>query len=1152
MLILKQLVIIFLTPLFGLTGLLSISATYWTDTHSKPTIISKYNLADSTQSTFLSKSCLEIEHQILNSRINDEQIKEKIRILNSSLEKDYLTALLNKRVGNYEAAFTSLYKNIDENISHLRYYDELVNTAKLTGNIEEIKKYLTGKSEVSQYSLYLSGLTKFESGKYQESIVEFEKIIAGGFISEIVFYHLAYANRLIGDYEKSLEWLTDAESLLDSTDRFLAKVINAKASIYFLSNEYELAEKFYLDANSISIVTGNVIEEIKSMGNLAMIKDMYGDVYSAREDLNTAIHRAREIENRDLLAFLHSELGVSFTYTSENIDARENYERSYEYYTALKNHERLSYLSSNIGSIFLQQSNYKSALKYYEQGLQYSGENKLGLILNLTGIADVYANSSNYSKAIEYYNKAKQLADSINAISSVVKIEQGIGALFYNINRPYRALKILLEAESKLDVSELPFDATELYYKTGTVLSSIDSIYQAEEYLSKGLEIAKQTGDLYYEVILNTELAYTFYLQEEYEKALSHLNDAMNISKDYELVQLMSLQELYLGKILWAQNFESKAIDHLTKSYELAGQVSDFNTQTESGYNIAKINEKLHNTDESETWYKLSIELIEKISLPLVQNQQIQIAHFSGFSEIYESLIEHYLNESRTVEAFEILERSRSRNTMQNLVNLKLLSSVKNIEMLNRYLDLKWMNESDLYSADEKILLLEEVKSLKEKFIEENPKLEQYISSTPWKDIKEIQSTLNENDNLISVYVSDDKLYLFHLTNDDLNTTTVYLSREELHKLLEAIAPMYKSDLASDEIYINQDLFSFNAEAAWNLYRLVFKELIEQIPSEETLIFSFSNELVLLPAELLVIEWDEGDSPHYYEDKKFLIEKYPVVYTPSASIYAVQYEKSLSGSDINLLVGNPAISNDDFSVSYRGGLLSKDDYSSRNIELFPLEYSAEEIENVDAIIANNVVFLSENATEENFKNNAAASNLIHLSTHSFLYKNQPLIIFSRQENEMDDGFLEISEIVQMDLNSDLVVLSSCRSGLGKMDVAEGILGMQKAFFEAGANSIVVSLWDVNDKYTSYFMKDFYNYLSEGYDKPEALRKTKVDFTKKYSANPYYWSAFVLSGNPSSINLSTTSSLNLFFTLILILLVVSVVAYLFSRMRKVRR
>jgi CHAT domain-containing protein len=136
----------------------------------------------------------------------------------------------------------------------------------------------------------------------------------------------------------------------------------------------------------------------------------------------------------------------------------------------------------------------------------------------------------------------------------------------------------------------------------------------------------------------------------------------------------------------------------------------------------------------------------------------------------------------------------------------------------------------------------------------------------------------------------------------------------------------------------------------------------------------------------------------------------------------------------------------------------------------------------------------------------------------------------------DDGFLELGEIVQLNLNSELVVLSSCRSGLGKIDEAEGIIGMQKAFFEAGSKSVLVALWDVSDKYTSYFMKYFYEHLAEGKTKSEALQQAKLDFIKNYSANPYYWSAFVLSGNPSTIKMQKALSFTLFHILGILLLI----------------
>jgi CHAT domain-containing protein len=332
------------------------------------------------------------------------------------------------------------------------------------------------------------------------------------------------------------------------------------------------------------------------------------------------------------------------------------------------------------------------------------------------------------------------------------------------------------------------------------------------------------------------------------------------------------------------------------------------------------------------------------------------------------------------------------------------------------------------------------------------------------------------------------------------------------------------------------------------LYKTVFKDFLSNIPSNSNLIVSFPPELVKLPIEMLVTEWKNGESPYYYSDKKFLLDKYQISYTPSAAIYFIQMDKSENVNNQNLLIGDPFIINAEYSLSVRSGLIDVKPSSSRNILLFPLEYSQDEIESIDKTITNNLIFVSNEATESNFKLNAPKSDIVHLSTHSFLLKDQPLIFFSSQGDEKEDGFLELGEIVRLNLSSELVVLSSCRSGLGKVDLAEGIVGMQKAFFEAGSRSVVVSLWDVNDKFTSYFMRDFYKHLAEGKSKSDALRQAKLEFIQNYSANPYYWSAFVLSGNPSSLKLQQASSFEI-IQIILLLLLISVIYFIIIRMRQ---
>jgi tetratricopeptide (TPR) repeat protein len=1088
---------------------------------------------------------------IQNKPIDKEKVQSELNSFSSEFEKTFLSALLKKRAGEFENSFNQLFPLLANSPSQLNFYEELSALAKISGNLNKLSEWLDANKEKSTdpFYLYLDGLVELQKGNTSAAIEKLHSLTANSFESKEIYYQLAYSHRTVGDYDASFKNLIEAEKLCDDNDVFLPKIINLKGTIFYLSGEYELAKKEYESALQLSKSTGNKVEEIKSISNLAIIKDQYGEIYEARDDFQQAIKMAEEIENTELLAFLYSELGVSFTYTNHLIKARENYEKSFSLFKRLRNSERLSYLSSNIGSLYLQISNYKSALEFYTNGIKYAGENKLGQVLNLTGLGDVYSNESNYSKALQYYKHAKDIADSIKDISSAIKIEQGIGALYYNINRPYEALEILKKAGTDVSSDELPFELVKLYSKIGTVLTSIDSFDQAETYFQRGMNLANKVGDIYSSIVLKTELAHNYFKQANYSEALKLLSEAHASSTEYDLIQLLGLQELYLGKIYEAQNKIDKSIEKFQTAFQLSGRVHDYNNQIEAAYLLGQNYEK-GDPAKSEKWYLTAIEKIEKISSPLSQNQEIQIAHFSGVNSVYNSLVELYSQQGRGEEAFVIIDKSRSRNTKTNLERLKLLSHFKDITDYNLLIDLEWMISSGLYSNTIVDSLKEVLSKIKTELVSENKLLEEALLEKKSKTINDMQDKLGEDDHIVTIYIGDKFLTLFDLNSKGLSFKNLNIGRDSLLSMLKSVSPIYRSDMADQEIYVNEDLFSFNALAAYRLYKTVFNDFLSKIPSNSNLIVSFPPELVKLPIEMLVTEWTDGESPHYYSDKKFLLDEYQISYTPSAAIYFIQMDKSEISNNQNLLIGDPFIANAEYSLNVRSGLIDVNPSNSRNILLFPLEYSQDEIKSIDRTIANNLIFISDEATESNVKQNAPTSDIVHLSTHSFLLRDQPLIFFSSQEDEKDDGFLELGEIVQLNLKSELVVLSSCRSGLGKIDEAEGIIGMQKAFFEAGSKSVIVSLWDVNDKYTSYFMRDFYTHLAEGKSKSDALRQAKIDFIKNYSANPYYWSAFVLSGNPASIKIEQASSFSLIQALI-ILLLLGGVYYIIARLRTKR-
>jgi len=124
------------------------------------------------------------------------------------------------------------------------------------------------------------------------------------------------------------------------------------------------------------------------------------------------------------------------------------------------------------------------------------------------------------------------------------------------------------------------------------------------------------------------------------------------------------------------------------------------------------------------------------------------------------------------------------------------------------------------------------------------------------------------------------------------------------------------------------------------------------------------------------------------------------------------------------------------------------------------------------------------------------------------------VVLALDKGGREDGLLEVSEIMDLDLDCDLVVLSACRTGRGQLLSAEGFIGLSRAFLYAGARSVVVSLWNVDDMSTSELMKSFYGFLAEGKTNTEALRLAKEDTLKNgKETHPYYWAPFIITGQP---------------------------------------
>lgn len=1054
----------------------------------------------------------------------DRKLNNELNRLNElpgDFQKKYLKSVILKREGKYKEMYVLLLSLLNQNPDFLPFYDDLFFAAVASGNKGELKSSGTDILK-PYYNKYLRALSQYNEGSYSDALILLKEMLTETPADKYLLYQISYTYRNLGNYTEGLKFINAAISSDKNDKFFLAEAYLTKGTLYYLSGKYQVTEEYYKKAYTLSKGTNNKLSLTRSLIDMGVIEDQTGSIERARKYYSEAISISEKYNFKELNALAYSEQGVSYTFTSELLKAKKSYLASYTIYEKLGNNLRLSLLSDNIAKLYLSQFNYTEAKELYEDGLRFAGENKRAQALNLTGLADVYANLANYARALEYYNKAKEITAQLKEINLETEINNGLGSLYFNLNNFNRALENFGKTQELSMKSGDPYSLADSYHNLGLTYFRIDILYMAESNLEKAIEISSKYNNPYTQAVALIDLAYLYSKSSQIGKAFKLIEEAKNISQKYNFTYLREAASVLEGKIYEDKKDLLRAENIYKHSIEETKALQEPNLTIELHFLLAGIHEKNNKYSLAENEYQKATEKIEKISRSLYSKDQVQISYFSAKSEVYEAYADLLAKEKKYQEAFLVTDRSRSRNTIQNLFNLKIESYENNRNSLDKLYDFEWIINSGLYSVAETDSVNKMYKDLRNKITGRYPELTEIFADENNYTVKDIQRSLNSEEYLISYTFSGNKLMAYLIGKNEFRHFFLDISRDVLKSDLAEISPYFSGK--NNKIFFNHDLFSFNSEKSNLLFKKILEPVLAEIPHNSKIILSPCPELVSTPFEFFVTNFDSSESPYNYNGSNFLVNDYQVSYTPSVRLYVTEKENHLGNNNKVLIVGNPTIKSQARGYSERRGILEEGQGLPRGFALLPLKYSEDEVNEIGNMIGADKILVENDATETGFKMNANYSKIIHLSTHSFLINNQPVIFLSNYYDPANDGLLEASEIIKMKLNSDLVVLSSCNSGLGKLDQSEGIIGMTKAFYEAGVKSVIVSLWPVNDKYTSKLMGLFYENLTNGMNKSEALRNAKITFIKKYSANPYYWSAFVLSGNTSHISLDKKKSL----------------------------
>ncbi len=367
--------------------------------------------------------------------------------------------------------------------------------------------------------------------------------------------------------------------------------------------------------------------------------------------------------------------------------------------------------------------------------------------------------------------------------------------------------------------------------------------------------------------------------------------------------------------------------------------------------------------------------------------------------------------------------------------------------------------------------------------------------------IEVVQGKLRPDELLLEYVLDDSQAYCLQLTRAGIQVTVLPAERKRLDDLVAQYLDTVRS--RKSERVVAQDL-----------YALLLGPVLAEHKDKARVVVVPDGKLHLLPFDALRDE--EGN---------YVLESRTVTYAPSATVFALlgQAPRTDRPKMSFLGVAGGVYSGTTLAAAIRSADNSGGLFDATPVEFSDLPGSKQEIAGIAGILPGSKEVLTDaSATESNFKGLPLDDyRIIHLAVHgvgSPQFPDRAALVLGNSKGAGQDGLLQAREIRELPLPADLIVLSACDTGSGRLLGEEGIASLERAFLMAGAKSVVASLWTADDTYTIGLMKRFYQHLVDGFDEGAALRQAKLDLLKQFGdqALPIYWAGFTLVGDGSTV------------------------------------
>lgn len=865
-----------------------------------------------------------------------------------------------------------------------------------------------------------------------------------------------------------------------------AVCINLLGSSTYYLNDVKGALNYYQQALQLALEPALKVDILTNAG---IMNDTLGDKRKAIEYLEEALGVSEKISNKGIANILNS-----------------------------------------LGLLYSDSANQEKALFFFSQALTASRNvgNRTDEAVTLHNIALTFTKNSNYDKAIIFSKEALIIWEEIGDLHNRVFTLNQMGNIYLGI----------YDLEMALD------------------------FYQKAVDLTKGTGENQETGQSQERGVALRQMGHIWYLKKDYEKALNYLQQALDIETKSKDKVSESYSLVNRGMVYSALGDQNKALQDYINAYDIAKAIGNKKLEADIVYKKALAQQKLGNVDSAIEQVKIAIELSEFFRANS-SNQQLKTFHFSTTNRYYKLYIDllmqlHQQDPSKNynAQALYIHELSHARTLLELLqeanINIRegittdlidkekqLIHAInKNTESLLRLLSKPNYSVEDKNKLEKQINELElELQQLQSKIREANPRYAT-IQKPKILSLEEIQKEILDDDTILLEYsLGKDASYLWLVTNKSFSSYKLP-SKEEIEKAVDPVLTYYRtffhpqteSELDKKRNAAKEELF---IKATNKFSQMILGQVASQLGNKRL--------LVVPDGVLQYVPFNGLPDPRskIVGNKEFppLVVEHEVVIMPSASTMGVlrnQFVGRKRAPKSIMVLADPAfnVTDERLAVNSKKTLSTAkaSDKAEQNNEisvarsglnrtdLVRLIASSEEAINIKQIYPDANVALG---TKANLflatSSEVSDYRILHFSTHGFIHPLQPelsglVLSLFNDDGKEQNGYLTANHIFNLKINADLVVLSACQTGLGREINGEGILGLSRGFMYAGAERIVFSLWNVNDKSTTALMTKFYSAMKEGLTPSAALRQAQISMQKdKKWSSPYYWAGFQIQG-----------------------------------------